>query len=243
MLPSFIDWILRRLDENLVRQDPIGGPNTSGRRELIVLVGPPAVGKSTFVAKKFPPDDTAVVNRDAIVDRVAQGHGLTYDDLFSNPPPDSQPGEVLPGREKYGRVIPAPPSMAKYTPLAFEVVANCNDEVKQQLDQAFSAAINGVKKYVVVDMTHMTAANRREVLGRVAGREQEFHKRAVVFSLAESDMPELLARLKARNEESAEAGRPKTIPEGVIKKMVAAFQAVSPDEGFDEVETISTFRA
>lgn len=243
MLPSFTNWLIRRMDESLLHQEPIGGPNQSGRRELVVLVGPPAVGKSTFVAKKFPPGETAVVNRDVIVDRVAQANGLTYDELFANPPPESKPGAVLPGMEKYGLVIPAPPSMAKYTPLAFEVVARCNDQVKQQLDQAFSAAINGVKKYVVVDMTHMTAANRREVMGRVVGREQEFHKRAVVFSLAESDMPQLLARLKTRNEESAAAGRPKTIPEGVIKKMVAAFQAVSPEEGFDEVETVSTFRA
>jgi tRNA uridine 5-carbamoylmethylation protein Kti12 len=50
-------------------------------RNFYVLVGPPAVGKSTWMSKNVK--KPYVISRDNLVDEVASENGLTYDDLFS----------------------------------------------------------------------------------------------------------------------------------------------------------------
>lgn len=76
-------------------------------KKIFVLVGPPSVGKSTWVANMFrePP---YIIDRDSIVEQVAESRGWTYDDMFVTPPVDAKIGEF---DEKYGYVREAPPWM------------------------------------------------------------------------------------------------------------------------------------
>lgn len=76
---------------------------TDTTKKMIVLVGPPSVGKSTWTNNNFP--DAYVISRDDIVDEVASKYGWTYDDMFATPPSDSKIGD---NDEKYGTVIEAP---------------------------------------------------------------------------------------------------------------------------------------
>jgi predicted kinase len=50
------------------------------RPKLYVLVGPPAIGKSTWVRDNVP--DAYLINRDDIVDDVRGALGLKYDQMF-----------------------------------------------------------------------------------------------------------------------------------------------------------------
>ena len=56
------------------------------KKKIFVLVGPPAVGKSTWIKSTFQKNDPYIINRDAIVEEVASQMGMTYDDMFSAPP-------------------------------------------------------------------------------------------------------------------------------------------------------------
>jgi predicted kinase len=51
-------------------------------RNLYILIGPPAVGKSTWRNNNIK--DPYVISRDDVVDMVAEANGLTYDDLFKS---------------------------------------------------------------------------------------------------------------------------------------------------------------
>ena len=65
---------------------------------LIFLIGPPAVGKSTWVEKNVSAD-VLVLNRDDIVKKVARESGVgTYDDMYKRPPKEILPPD-LPGPE------------------------------------------------------------------------------------------------------------------------------------------------
>lgn len=48
--------------------------------QAIILVGPPAVGKTTWVKAKLP--DAFVVSRDDLLEQVAAEHGLSYSETF-----------------------------------------------------------------------------------------------------------------------------------------------------------------
>jgi predicted AAA+ superfamily ATPase len=55
------------------------------RKKIFVLVGPPSVGKSTWIKGTFE-EAPYIINRDDIVEQVASEYGWTYDDLFVSPP-------------------------------------------------------------------------------------------------------------------------------------------------------------
>ena len=53
---------------------------TDTRPKLYVLVGPPAIGKSTWVRDNVP--DAYLINRDDVVDAVREPLGMKYDQMF-----------------------------------------------------------------------------------------------------------------------------------------------------------------
>jgi hypothetical protein len=88
-------------------------------------------------------------------------------------------------------------------------------------------------------MTNMTVGARRGALKYVQGKD--FFRRAVVFTLQESDIPELIRRMKSRSEQIKANGGSKTIGKDIVARMIKSFQSVSPDEGFDKVDTFNSF--
>lgn len=56
----------------------------SGKPRLYFLIGPPAVGKSTWIKNNIP--NATIISRDDLVELVAEESGIgTYDDMFSKP--------------------------------------------------------------------------------------------------------------------------------------------------------------
>jgi predicted kinase len=200
-----------------------------GKKKIFVLVGPPAVGKSTWIKNTFQKDDPYIINRDSIVEEVASQMEMTYDDMFSAPPKDSTIGTE---DEKYGTVVNSP-SFMTWQPLSYSNILDANKVINDKLnDKIKNASTSG--RDIVVDMTNMTANARKQALKSISGKEDMFHKVAVVFPFhgAEHIIKKMAFK---RSQEIKSQGGSKTIPPEVLDRMMSSFQQISPEEGFDEV--------
>jgi GTPase Era involved in 16S rRNA processing len=54
--------------------------------KVYVMVGPPGVGKSTYIKNNSAMKNCIIISRDSIVERVAEENGYTYTELFNNTP-------------------------------------------------------------------------------------------------------------------------------------------------------------
>jgi predicted kinase len=238
-MSKFLNWIKNKdaiLYES-ISQDEFGTENNEGKLELVVLIGPPAIGKSTYIAQKFAPQNVFVVNRDDIVNEVSSSMSMTYDDMFAYPPPDASLNASVQGMEQYGVVKEAPKYM-RWTKYVYDKIQNANDRINEILKQKFKEAIDSGKN-VVVDMTNMTYDSRKNCLNYV--KNKDYFKRAVVFTMQDSDLTTLFNRMRSRSEKIKSQGGSKTIGEDIVNRMISSFQKVNPDEGFDKVDTINSF--
>jgi len=204
------------------------------KKKIYVLVGPPSVGKSTWIKKTFVDIKPYIINRDDLAEKVAGEYGWTYDDMFIVPPVDSNEGDVS---DKYGTVVPAPAYMnwPGAPKLVYDKVVEANGKVQSLFTQRVAGSKG--QDNIVVDMTNMNAGARKGALKSIEGSEGEYHKVAVVFNFkgAEDVIKKVAAK---RAEEAKKMGKSKTISSDVIDRMIKSYAEVSPEEGFDEVVNI-----
>lgn len=155
---------------------------------ILILVGPPLVGKTTFFNKFKQDIDASVtlISRDAIVMEVAGTDNYNY---------------------------------------AFNTVNQ--KEVNRQLEYKIEQAVKN-KQNVVVDMTNLTSKRRKSTLAYFT---EDYNKIAVLFPMLSEE------EFKERNKKR-ELEENKTIPEGVIRNMIASYQPISKDEGFNKVVSL-----
>jgi len=193
-------------------------------KNLFVLIGPPAVGKSTWIKKTFT-ETPYIVSRDDIVDEVSSELGWTYDDMFSAPSGEEE------HNEKYGKVIKSPPFMT-WQPFSYTNVVNANNEVTNRFKTKLNMASSS-NKDIVVDMTNMTVKSRQSILGAIS-KENILKKIAVVFPFQGSE--HIIKKIaEKRAKEIKLKGGSKAIPPEVLDRMMNSYQPVSPSEGFDQV--------
>jgi predicted kinase len=192
---------------------------------IFILVGPPSVGKSTWIKNYFNKNKPYIISRDDIVDNIAESYGFTYDELFKSP--NENIDDVHP---KYGKVITSPSWM--YTKLSYEKIANANKEVNDELESRILNAKN--ENNVVVDMTNMGVKPRKSILNKLTPILPNHKKIAVVFNFkGGEDMIKKMAQKRA--DDYKLIGKSKTIPTHVFDSMFKNYQDVSNDEGFDEI--------
>lgn len=203
------------------------------KKKIFVLVGPPSVGKSTWIKSTFGgKPDVYVINRDDLVEEVASGYGWTYDDLFVSPPQDAKEGDT---DSKYGTVVKSPNWMT-WQPLSFDKVLEANNQVQSLFTKRVSGAVPSGKD-VIVDMTNMNAGARAGAMKAIQGSEADYHKIAVVFQFEGAE--EVIKDIAQKRAEAAKRmGKSKTIPPAAFDRMFKAFQQVSAQEGFDEVVSV-----
>lgn len=153
---------------------------------VLLLVGPPLSGKTTWINKNFADVEVTIISRDQLVLDVYDGDD--YDEAFKN--------------------------------------VN-QKKVSQLLEESIQEAAEN-KENVIVDMTNLTSKRRKTTLRHFDG---DYTKIAVIFPLLEWD--EFVSRNNRRKTEEN-----KTIPEHVIKNMIASYQAIRDEEGFDKVISI-----
>jgi len=196
---------------------------------IFVLVGPPSVGKSTWIKNTFRDTIPYVINRDDIVEQVASTYGWTYDDMFVTPPEDATIGE---SDEKYGEVQVSP-SWMTWAQSVFSLVMEANGAVQSAFNQRVSGAVpSGLD--VIVDMTNMNAAARARALNAIEGRQDDYEKIAVDFKFEGAE--DVIMRVAQKRAEAAvRMGKSKTIPPAAMQRMMGAYEAPSLDEGFDSI--------
>lgn len=200
----------------------------NSNKTIYVLVGPPSVGKSTWIKQTFIDVDPYTINRDEIVEQVAKTYGWTYDDLFVAPLPDQVEGDVS---EKYGTVVKSPEYMT-WQPLSYDKVLEANGKVAELFNKKVLEAKG--QENIVVDMTNMNVGSRKGALKAIEGSEDEYKKIAVVFNFKGAE--EVIKKVaQKRAEEAKRQGLSKTIPPEAFDRMFKSFQEVSPEEGFDDV--------
>lgn len=200
-------------------------------KKIFVLVGPPSVGKSTWISNTFSDFDPYVISRDDIAEAVAGTREWTYDDMFVPPPKDSKLGDEDP---KYGTVVQSPKWMS-WQPLSFDKVLEANNEVQSRFMQRVAGAKGN--SLIVVDMTNMNASSRAAALKAIDGNQDEYKKIAVVFEFEGAE--ELVQKIARKRAEAAKRmGKAKTVPPAAIQRMFSAFERPSMSEGFDEIVTV-----
>lgn len=206
-------------------------------KRIWVLVGPPSVGKSTWLKKTFGDKKPYVISRDDLVEKVSEANGMTYDDMFASPPEGSQEGDT---DEKYGTVVKSPAFM-KWQPLSFDKVLNLNHQVQKLFTQRVqSASMQG--EDIVVDMTNMNAGARKGALKAIEGKEENYKKIAVVFNFKGGE--EIIKKMAAKRAETAKRmGKSKTIPPQAFDRMFSSFEEVKPEEGFDEIVSVDNLES
>lgn len=200
-------------------------------KKIYVLVGPPSVGKSTWVKQTFKDVEPYIINRDDLAEKVAEQYGWTYDDMFITPPDGSVEGDTS---DKYGVVVKAPSYMN--WPDAPKVVYDRVVEANGKVQKLFNERVAGAKGQdnIVVDMTNMNSGSRKSALKAIEGSESDYQKVAVVFNFkGAEDVIKSVAQKRA--EEAKKIGKSKTISAEVMDRMFKNYQEVSPEEGFDEI--------
>ena len=230
MKKSELRQIIREQIKNSLRyiNEAINIPD--GKKAIIVLVGPPSVGKSTWIKSNFP--DSYIINRDTIVEKVASSYGWTYDDMFATPPPDAQVGDV---DKKYG-TVEAAPSWMTWAKSVFDKVLEANGKVQKQMSARVQGAVPS-GKHIVIDMTNMNAGARKNALKAIEGNEDNYHAVAVDFKFKGAE--DTIKKMAAKRAEAAKRmGKSKTIPDAAFDRMFSSYEKPTTGEGFDDVISV-----
>jgi predicted kinase len=153
---------------------------------VLLLIGPPLSGKSTWIKNNFEPDTVTIISRDDLVIEVWGENN--YDEAFRNVD---------------------------------------QKKVNYLLDSKMKEAAESGDN-VIVDMTNMTSKRRRTTLEYFS---DDYQKVAVIFPILDWD--EYWRRNDKRKSEEN-----KSIPDHVIKNMIASYQPIKKEEGFDKVISI-----
>ncbi len=216
-------------------------PGQIKKTNFYILVGPPAIGKSTFT--KSLPGKTLVICRDDVGQKIVSKYGLTYDDLFIYPPLESKIGDLIKGFEYFGEVIETlNVYIKKWAPLSYKKIHKLNDEIFDEMELLFKKSKNKEFDNIVIDMTNMTFRIRKDILTKV-GNKVQFRFIAVEFDISDPQTKEIVkkASLK-RREDDLKKGIKKTIPDSVFDRMFEEYESPTYAEGYDKIIKVNTIK-
>ncbi len=150
------------------------------KRKIILMVGLPATGKSTYVKKKLGGvEKNSILSSDSVSEEVARSMSMYYSDGFVVPNEDEIVGRIAEKGGQYGIVVEVEKlerldedgnviEHEEPTYRAYSVV----EEMKKRSREGFERAIELAKtslKTIVVDMTMLDEKSRLWILDKIRG--------------------------------------------------------------------------
>jgi predicted kinase len=207
---------------------------------IYLLIGPPSIGKSTYIKSAFNPADTSIISRDDIVQETALSYGLTYDDLFTFPPSDTPVGVIVPGYENFGKTIETQGRFKSSYPVSFSNIADINNITEKKLYNEFDSAVSSGKN-LVIDMTNVKKEGRKDFINRAKSQSENIKVVAVVFNFQDKDTLDVLKNVaEKRRIEDLKKGLKKTITPDIFARIISSYEPPSESEGFDEIKYVDT---
>jgi len=198
-------------------------------KTIYILIGPPSVGKSTWIKEYFKDRTPHIINNDDVREEVASKFGWTYDETFTVAPKGSIVGSIHP---KYGEVKKTKKGKLQYSNVQ-NLLAQVSSKFKRMM---FHAKLHDE---VVVDLTNLTTGVRKKSL-KIVGTD--YKKVAVVFNFKGSEKVVMMISEKRSNELLKE-GKQKTISKHLFDMMFKQYQPVKEEEGFDEIINVDNIPA
>ncbi len=214
---------------------------TVKKTNFYLLIGPPAIGKTTYT--KSLPGKTLIICRDDVGQQVVSKYGLTYDDLFVSPPPESKIGTYINGFEHFGKVIENTNVYTKkYALLTYEKIHNLNEEIFKEMELLYKESHKKQYDNIVIDMTNMTIRVRRDILSEVNNRSK-FRYIAVEFDISDPQTKEIVKKASfKRRQDDLKKGIKKTIPDSVFDRMFDGYEPPTYAEGYDRIIKVNTIK-
>ena len=129
------------------------------KKKIYVLVGPPSVGKSTWIKQNA--DNSYIISSDEKTIEVARERGMTYDDMFVYPSQplnrDKTPNESFDPdfvHPVWGPIVDQQLSWKKWMPKAYKKVNDAEVEAQKRLDYQYANATSAGKDSVL-ELTNM----------------------------------------------------------------------------------------
>lgn len=216
------------------------------KKKIYVLVGPPSVGKSTWIRQNAA--DAYVVSSDEITIQVARERGMTYDDMFDYPPQPTNrdgspnasfdPSYVHP---KWGEIIDQQLAWKKWMPKAYRKVNDAEVEVQKRIEQRYANATSAGTD-IVLDLTNMNKNSRKFAIQKL-GDISNFDLVAINFDW-NNDVDFLKKSSAERSQrEFEETGMKKTIPPAAFDRMIGGYERPAEEEGFTDVRDVDAWWA
>jgi hypothetical protein len=212
---------------------------TPAATDMFVLIGPPSIGKSTWIGENIP--NAYIVSSDEVTEAVAAAEGMSYDDMFEYPPqPTLRSGEANPNYDpteihpRFGKVVDQGIDWKSWMPKAYEKVNTAEIQALKKLEQVKQDAKTSGKP-IVIDMTNMNVGSRKRIIDEmIRFTGINLRKIGVVFEFAGAE-EDIKATAASRNILKQMSGHgPKTIPDIAFDRMMGGYQP--PAEGeFDKV--------
>jgi len=214
-------------------------------KNLYVLIGPPAVGKTSWIQKNIEEKNEPfiVISRDQIIeDQIFPKYKLANKELYTVvPPKDAIVGEVIKGKERFGKVIQDSKGRK-----AFKYILEANQEVEKQIQKQVQAALSKKREgayNIVIDAINGTDSERKRAINLVANRP-EYKKIAVYFEF-EPYRKEIEARADTRAKElKKQFGSlfSREVTSSDYDKIMPRITRPHSSEGFDEIESYDSFK-
>lgn len=214
------------------------------KKEIYVLIGPAAIGKSTYTKNAgFPQEKLKIINRDDVVARVSERYGLGFDDMYHFPPHDAVPGTFIEGKESYGKVIVSPKVVIHLHPFSYQYLDSVNAEINYGFYNEFQSAIRRPEiNHIVIDRVHMRSYERKVYFEYLEPFRQKYVVTAVLFNFQDPDALDVIEQVSAlRTKAIAESGgKIRTVSRKVQENMIKFYEEPTKEEGFDSILKVDT---
>lgn len=216
-----------------------------GKKNFYILIGPPAVGKSTWIKKELGDKATVISKDDIIEDIIFPKYNLANKDIFTDVE-GFEVGEEHPEKKKLGKVrINKRFSSSQNKEIekkVFDIAYKAGEELNSIYDNKMQEAIKSGKDNIVVDAIHNKVSTRKHTLDAI--KDNPSYKIIGVIFPFEGYKKQIQKSADERAKVFLELYGPdfdRSVSPEDYKRIYSEFQYPSKSEGFDEIVEYNRF--